>query len=96
MSSQKQERYLLGTAPYNKSYLNSLPDAQKVLDAYNSGNYRFISEEIGKNTVVIEVKGVTGTYVNVGNPNGLPDVIKPTNIFMIQSRASPKVANKGK
>lgn len=68
-----------------------MKDAQKVLDAYHTGNYRLISENVAKNTVVIEVKGVTGTYVNTGNPNGLPDLYLPTNKFMIQSLSSPKV-----
>lgn len=99
VSQQKQMRHLLGTAPPNKSYLNSLDDAQKVLDAYNSGNYRLISENVKQSSVVIEVKEITGRYINIGNPNGLPDVNKPTNIFMIQSSGSPKIVpvnpNKG-
>ena len=99
VSQQKQMRHIQGTAPANKSYLNSLDDAQNVLDAYNSGNYRLISENAKQSTVVIEVKGITGRYINTGNPNGLPDVNKPTNIFMIQSSRSPKIVpvnpNKG-
>lgn len=91
VSQQKQMRHLQGSAPTNKSYLNSLEDAQKVLNAYNSGNYRLISENPKQSTVVIEVKTVSGTYINVGNPNGLPDVNKPTSIFMIQSSSSPKI-----
>ena len=99
VSQQKQMRHIQGTAPANKSYLNSLDDAQKVLDAYNSGNYRLISENAKQSTVVIEVKGITGRYINTGNPNGLPDVNKPTNIFIIQSSRWPKIVpvnpNKG-
>ncbi|WP_433646631.1 polymorphic toxin type 50 domain-containing protein [Kosakonia pseudosacchari] len=91
VSQQKQMRHLQGSAPTNKSYLNSLEDAQKVLNTYNSGNYRLISENPKQSTVVIEVKTVSGTYINVGNPNGLPDVNKPTSIFMIQSSSSPKI-----
>jgi RHS repeat-associated protein len=91
VSPQKMQRHVDGTAPRNKSYFYSIADAQKVLDAYNSGNYKFISENSGKNTVTIEVRSVTGRYVNVDNPNGLPDVNVETNKFMIQSSGSPKV-----
>lgn len=84
-------RYIQGTAPANKSYLNSLDDARKVLDTYNSGNYRLISENAKQSKVVIEVKGITGRYINNGNLNGFPDVNKPKNIFMIQSSGSPKI-----
>ena len=91
VSQQKQMRHIQGTVLANKSYLNSLDDAQNVLDAYNSGNHRLISENAKQSTVVIEVKGITGRYINTGNPNGLPDVNKPTNIFMIQSSGSPKI-----
>ena len=100
VSQQKQMRHIQGTVLANKSYLNSLDDAQNVLDAYNSGNHRLISENAKQSTVVIEVKGITGRYINTGNPNGLPDVNKPTNIFMIQSSGSRKILpvnpNKGR
>ena len=99
VSQQKQMRHIQGTVLANKSYLNSLDDAQNVLDAYNSGNHRLISENAKQSTVVIEVKGITGRYINTGNPNGLPDVNKPTNIFIIQSSRWPKIVpvnpNKG-
>ncbi len=40
-----------------------------------------------------------GTYVNVGNPNGLPDISVPTSVFEIQSMKTPKIVpvnpNKG-
>jgi hypothetical protein len=91
VSHQKMLRHLAGTAPNNKSYFSTIDDAQAVLDAYNSGEYRLISQNIGQSTVIIEVQGVTGRYVNVGNPNGLSDLNLPTNRFMIQSTSSPKV-----
>jgi len=91
ISPQKQKRHLKGTAPDEKSYLDSFDDAQTVLDAYNSGEYEFIKENTKENTVWIRVTGVSGQYVNVGNPNGLPDLNLPTNNFMIQSSKSPKV-----
>jgi hypothetical protein len=88
ISKQKQ---IAGTAPANKSFLNSLDDAQKVLDNFNLSNYKLISENIKQSTVTIRVEGVSGRYINVGNPNGLPNVNKATNIFMIQSLKSPKI-----
>ena len=84
-------KHIQGAASANKSYLNSLDDVQKVLDAYNSGKYRLISKNVKQSTVVIEVKGITGRYINTGHPNGLPDINKPTNIFMIQSSGSLKI-----
>ena len=81
--------------------MSSAEDAQKVLDAYNKGQYTLISEDArqDRNTVTIQVNKVTGRYVNKGNPNGLPDINVPTNVFMIQSPQAPKVVpvnpNKG-
>gem|GEM_PF-3644751 len=91
ISVQKMKRHLKGTAPHNKSYFNSVNDAQSVLDAYNSGNCRIISFDPQKNSVTIEVNNITGRYVNIDNPNGLPNLDVPTNKFMIQSGESPKV-----
>ncbi len=99
ISKQKQMRHVKGTAPANKSYFDSLDDAQSVLDNFNAGNYKLISENVKQSTVTIQVENVTGRYVNVGNPNGLPDVNTATNVFMIQSLKSPKIVpvnpNKG-
>ena len=91
VSAQKQQRHLKGTAPENKGYLENIEDAQKVLDEYRAGNYRFITENLRENEVTIEVPSVTGTHVNVGNPNGLPDLVLKTNVFKIQSIKSPKI-----
>ncbi|SEL98326.1 DUF6443 domain-containing protein [Parapedobacter koreensis] len=91
ISRQKMVRHIKGTAPKDKSYFDKMEDAQAVLDAYNSGNYKLISENLSTNSVTIEVNGITGQYVNVGNPNGLPDLNLSTNKFMIQSTTSPKV-----
>ncbi len=91
VSTQKMARHLKGSAPAGKSYFYSIDDAQAVLDAYNSGNYRLIKENINQNSVTIEVSGITGRYVNTNNPNGLPDLDVPTDKFMIQSTLSPKV-----
>ncbi|MDX9723791.1 MAG: hypothetical protein RBU37_23785 [Myxococcota bacterium] len=91
VSAQKQKRHLEGSAPDGKSYLRSLEEAQQVLDAYNSGNYELIDENPSQATVRIRVAGIEGRYINVGNPNGLPDLDLPTQNFMIQSSQSPKV-----
>ena len=91
ISVQKQQRHLKGSAPREKSYLHSLEDAQHVLDAYRSGKATLISRNYTKNSVVVKVNDVFGTYVNINNPNGLPDVVRPTNVFMIDSTKSPKV-----
>ncbi len=91
LSTQKQMRHLRGTAAPNRSYFDSIDDAQAVLDAYNSGNYKLISQNPAQNTVTIEVKNITGRYVNIDNPKGLPDLNLPTNKFMIQSSKAPKV-----
>ena len=98
ISFQKQKRHIKESAEYGKSYLNSYDDAQAVLDAYKDGTARVISVNSSKNEVLIEVKNITGTYVNQGNPKGKPDIIIPTNIFLIQSIKSPKVVpvNPGK
>lgn len=91
VSVQKMQRHVKGTAPDSKSYFNNISEAQDVLNAYRAGNYKLISENIPQGTVVIEVPTVTGRYVNIGNPRGLPDIDVPTNKFMIQSTINPKV-----
>lgn len=90
VSAQKTRRHIRGTAGPRKSYFQSMDDAQAVLDAYHAGNYRLIRERLSQSSVTIEVKSVTGRYVNRGNPNGLPDIDLPTNIFMIQGIRAPK------
>jgi len=90
VSPQKVARHVRGTAPEGKSVFESVDDAQAVLDAYHSGNYRLLSENVNKSQVVIEVPTVKGTYINKNNPNGLPDIEAPTNVFMIQGITAPK------
>ena len=91
VSGQKQARHIFGTAPSDRSYFNFIEEAQSVLDAFHSGNYRLISFNARQNNVVIQVEGITGRYVNKGNPNGLPDINMPTNVFMIKSSKNPAV-----
>jgi len=84
VSVQKQARHIKGTAPHDKSYLNSIEDAQKILDATRRGEVQLISVDPVKNSLVVKYNEVTGTYVNRGNSVGLPDIIQDTNVFMIQ------------
>ena len=96
INTQKQSRHIKGSAPRDKSYLNSNSDAQKVLDAVRNGDAKIISMDLSQNSMVVEVPQVEGTYVNVGNPNGLPDVAKPTHTFMIQGGDKVVPVNPGK
>jgi hypothetical protein len=91
ISAQKQLRHLPETAPEGKSYMDSLAQAQAVLDAYRAGSFTLISEEAGKNRVTIYTLDVTATYKNSNNPFGLPDIERPTNVFTIDSLKAPKV-----
>lgn len=91
VNRDKMMRHLFETAPKEKSYFYNLKDAQKVLDAYNSGDYRLIYQDSKKNSITIQVEGVIGRYVSTGNLRGLPDINLPTDKFMIQSLKSPKV-----
>lgn len=43
------------------------------------------------NIGLFSAANVTGTYINVSNPIGLPDLSMLTQKFMIQSTTSPKV-----
>lgn len=84
ISPQKQARHLKDTAPPDKSYLSSMKDAQQVLDATRNGQAKIISVDPIKNSVVVQYQNVIGTYINRGGAVGLPDIIKDTNLFMIQ------------
>jgi RHS repeat-associated protein len=86
ISVQKQARHLAGTAGAGKGYLNSLQDAQKVLDAVHSGEATFlgISKE---GHAVYKLESVTGTNVNLGA--GYPN--QPTNVFFIKGTVAPTV-----
>ncbi|WP_165492430.1 polymorphic toxin type 50 domain-containing protein [Stutzerimonas kirkiae] len=90
ISRQKQLRHLEGTPQLAErgkgGYLNDISDAQKVLDAYRSGN----AVVLGKNAQgfpIVRVDGVTGTNVNIGA--GINS--QPTNVFIIKGTKSPSV-----
>jgi len=90
ISRQKQLRHLEGTPQLAErgkgGYLKDISDAQKVLDAYRSGNAIIL----GKNAQgfpVVRVDGVTGVNVNIGA--GINS--QPTNVFIIKGTKSPSI-----
>ncbi len=86
ISVQKQARHLVGTAGRGKGYLNSIDDAQAILDAVHSGKATFLGTSKAGHQV-FRFKGVTGTNVNLGK--GITS--QPTNIFMIKGTKSPSI-----
>jgi RHS repeat-associated protein len=83
-----------------KSYMYSQEDAQKVLDAYNSGKYRLVEESVQNNRVLIVVDDVKGVFVSTPKPGTTQIRIeKETNVFEIHSTKQPKIVpvnpNKG-
>ena len=86
--SGRQIRHLQGTvenASNGGGYMNSMADAQAVLDAVHSGKATFL----GTNSAgwpVYRLNSITGTNVN----NGL-GINQPTNVFFIKGTASPSV-----
>ncbi len=83
--SGKQARHLAGTAK-GGGYLNSVEDAQKVLDAVHSGEAVYLGKT-NSGHPVFRYSGVTGTNVNAGV--GISG--QPTNIFMIKGTSNPSV-----
>ena len=87
--SQRQIRHLAGTAENIKNgggFMNSIDDAQTVLDAVHSGQATLLG--INKaGFPVYKYKGVTGTNVNVGV--GITD--QATNVFIIKGTTNPSV-----
>ncbi|SFI32109.1 Possible hemagglutinin [Pseudomonas sp. NFPP04] len=88
--SQKQLRHIAGRpeleARGSGGFLNSVDDAQKVLDAYRIGQVKIL----GKNAQgfpVVKFEGVTGTNVNTGV--GITG--QPTNVFIIKGTKSPSI-----
>lgn len=88
--SQKQLRHIAGRpeleARGGGGFLNSVDDAQKVLDAYRIGEVKIL----GKNAQgfpVVKFEGVTGTNVNAGV--GITG--QPTNVFIIKGTKSPSI-----
>jgi len=93
--SQKQNRHTAGTQLLAErgsvGSVNSVSDAQKVLDAYHAGQVKIL----GKNAQgfpVVKFEGVTDTNVNLGV--GITD--QPTNVFIIKGTKSRALSHRGK
>lgn len=67
-------------------YLDSVADAQKVLDAYRSGQAKIIGTT-SQGFPIVRFDGVTGTNVNLG----VNITNQPTNVFIIKGTKSPSV-----
>ncbi|NHZ45044.1 RHS repeat-associated core domain-containing protein [Massilia aquatica] len=84
--SQKQLRHVVGRKEYEGGGLmNSVPDAQKVLDAFHDGT----AVILGKNPhgfPVIRYDGITGTNVNLP---AFP--AQPTNVFIVKGTSKPSI-----
>ncbi|MDW6092467.1 hypothetical protein SBX64_07910 [Vibrio rhizosphaerae] len=86
--SQKQMRHVAGRKEYRGGgFMDSLDDAQKVLDAYNSGKSNIIGKS-KQGFPIIKVEDVTGTNVsNVASGT----YKQATNIFMVKGTKSPSI-----
>ncbi|MEU1889545.1 polymorphic toxin-type HINT domain-containing protein [Micromonospora rifamycinica] len=89
ISRQKQGRHVQGDPLYvntGKSYFSSHADAQRVLDAYHSGDATVL-RQMSNGNIVVRYGNVTGYNNNPGA--GFLD--QPTNVFMIKGTKSPSV-----
>lgn len=88
--SQKQLRHIAGTqqleARGGGGFLNSVSDAQKVLDAYHTGQVKILGRN-AQGFPVVKFEGVTGTNVNLGV--GITD--QAANVFIIKGTKSPSI-----
>ncbi len=85
--SQKQYRHVADRKEYRGGgYLDTVEDAQEVLDAYHSGNVEILGET-KQGFSVVRYEGVTGT--NVNQAGGYTN--QPTNVFMIKGTTRPSV-----
>jgi RHS repeat-associated protein len=85
--SQKQMRHLAGRLEYcGGGFLNNVNDAQKILDAFRSGQTTIIGKT-KQGFPIVSYKRVTGTNVNVSA--GFSN--QSTNVFMIKGTTSPSV-----
>ena len=87
--SQKQLRHVKDRPEHTQrggGYLDSIEDAQRVLDAYHAEDVVILGKS-SQGFPIIRVDTITGTNVNVGA--GI--TAQPTNVFMIKGTASPSV-----
>ena len=83
---QKARGHLKSSSNGEKSYMETLEDAQEVLDAFHSGKAKLIWEDTNNNKIIVEYSGVTGRYVSRNDPSGRPDINLATNIFAISGK----------
>ena len=87
VSAQRQARHVLGSPLYNGGgYFKDAAEAQRVLDAYHSGEATILGTTSNGN-VIVRFDGVTGFNNNPGA--GYLD--QPTNVFMIKGTNSVSV-----
>ncbi len=88
--SQKQLRHIAGRAELAErgggGYMNSVADAQAVLDAYRNGSANIVGTT-SQGFPIVQVEGVVGTNVNVGA--GIAG--QATNVFIIKGTTRPSV-----
>jgi RHS repeat-associated protein len=84
--SLKQQRHLQGSAGKGKGFLNSMQDAQSVLDAVHNGQAQFLGNT-NNGFPVFKYSNITGTNVNLGA--GFP--AQPTNVFIIKGTTRPSI-----
>jgi hypothetical protein len=88
LSHQKQSRHIQGGKGWDssKSYMNSIEDAQKVLDDVHNGS-AFVLGKTKQGHIVVKHPGITGFNNNIGS--GQRNQI--TNVFLIKGTKSPSV-----
>ncbi|MCB9236149.1 MAG: hypothetical protein H6581_31160 [Bacteroidia bacterium] len=84
VQKQVDEHIIGGSRLGTNSYLNSVDDATRVLNAANSGEAIVLSTNLGQNRAYVQYNNVTGYYNNNG-------VIIPTNKFLIKGGKSSTV-----
>ena len=87
--SQKQLRHIRGRKEHlarGGGFLDSVDDAQLVLDSYRAGKTTVIGRS-SQGFPVVRFEGVMGTNVNKGA--GITS--QPTHVFMIKGTAKPSV-----
>ncbi|GFM77682.1 hypothetical protein PSCICM_35010 [Pseudomonas cichorii] len=88
--SQKQLRHIAGRpeleARGGGGFLNSVDDAQKVLDAYRAGQVNILGRN-AQGFPVVKFESVIGTNVNAGA--GITG--QPTSVFIIKGTKSPSI-----
>lgn len=84
--SQKQLRHITGRNEYRGGgHIDSVQNAQKVLDAYHSGTANVLGKS-HQGFPVVRVNEVTGTNVSLPSfPN------QPTHVFMIKGTSAPSI-----